>query len=344
MKVKTVVQCVVLVLFMAGVVFFGVFMDKKNAAQGPNYILKMCTQVSDNSIIAEGLREWSEAVYKRTAGDFRIEVFTSGVFGIDEDIIEQAKLGTNVAILTDGGRMANYVREIGIIAMAYIAEDYAELVKITETEIFQEWDSQLVDNGLRILSYNWYDGPRNFFTNRVVNVPSDLNGLRIRTPGSPVWSRSVAALGATPVAMSWGDAYNALQTKALDGVEVQTTSAYPSRIYEVTNIMTKTEHFQLANFIMVGEKWFEKLPQEYQRILMEECTIAAIENAGKNIERALEYESLMETAGSMQINFVDKRPFIEAAERAYRELGLLELRNRVWAEIGKTIEAQNEVN
>jgi len=331
---KNIVQCFLLVLVITAVITFGVFLDRKRAESGPRYILKMSFQVSDTSLIAEGLRAWSDAVYKRTNGDFLIEIFASGVFGIDEDTIEQAKLGANVAVLTDGGRMAYYVQEMGIIGMAYIAENYEELTKITETPTFKLWDARLVENGLKILSYNWYDGPRNFYTNKVINSPSDLNGQRIRTPGAAVWSRSVAALGATPVAMSWGDAYNALQTKAIDGVEAQSTAAYPSRLYEVTNIMTKTEHFQLANFVMVGEKWFYSLPLEYQQILVEECKIAAIENAGKVLQRAEEYEEHMIAAG-MQINDVDKAPFIAAVERAYSEMGLLEIRDRIWSEIGK---------
>ena len=136
--------------------------------------------------------------------------------------------------------------------------------------------------------------------------------------------------------MSWGDAYNALQTRAIDGVEAQSTAAYPSRLYEVTHIMTKTEHFQLANFIMVGSRWFFSLPLEYQQILVEECRTAAIENAGKVLERAEEYERDM-VAHGLQINHVDKAPFINAAERAYREMGFLDIRDIIWNEIGKGV-------
>jgi TRAP-type C4-dicarboxylate transport system substrate-binding protein len=120
---------------------------------------------------------------------------------------------------------------------------------------------------MRILSYNWYDGPRNFYTSKQITAPSDLNGQRIRTPGAPVWAKSVEAMGATPIAMGWNDSYNAMQSTSIDGVEVQSTSAYPARMYEVLKYINKTEHFQLANFIMVGEKWFSTLPADYQKIL-----------------------------------------------------------------------------
>jgi TRAP-type C4-dicarboxylate transport system substrate-binding protein len=294
----------------------------------------MSTQLADTSTLVEGFRAWAEAVMQRTNGGLIIEVYTTAQLGSDEDVIEQALQGANVAVLTDGGRMANYVKDIGIIGMAYIADNYDELKKITETDTFKSWDAELVKEGMRILSYNWYDGPRNFYTNKVINTPADLNGVRIRTPGAPVWARSVASLGATPVAMGWNDSYNALQNKVIDGVEVQSTSGYPSRTYEVTKFITKTEHFQLANFIMCGEKWYTTLPADYQRILMEECKKASIANAAQILAAAENFEKLMVDNG-MTINQINKAPFKAAAEKAYDELGFKPLRDKIWAEIGK---------
>jgi TRAP-type C4-dicarboxylate transport system substrate-binding protein len=329
---KTRVLCFFLIL----AVFTGFFACRKRGGEteGGSYILRMSTQLAESSPMVAGFRTWSEAVKQRTNGRMEIEVYTSAVLGSDEDVIEMALQGENFAVLTDGGRMANYVKEIGIVGMAYIADNYEELTKITETATFKSLDAELVNEGIRILSYNWYDGPRNFYTNKVINTPADLNGVRIRTPGAAVWSRSVASLGATPVAMPWNDSYNALQNKAIDGVEVQSTSAFPSRMYEVTKFITKTEHFQLANFIMVGERWFSTLPAEYQRILMEECKKASVENARQILSVAADFERQMVDNG-MQINLIDKAPFVEAADRAYEELGFKDTRDKFWAEIGK---------
>jgi TRAP-type C4-dicarboxylate transport system substrate-binding protein len=297
-------------------------------------VLKMSTQLNDTSPMVDGFKEWAKAVEERSGGRLKIQVFTSASMGSDEDVIELALLGVNVAVLTDGGRMANYAKEIGIIGMAYIADNYDELRRITETPTFAAWDEELVRNKMRILSYNWYDGPRNFYTNKLVERPGDLRGLRIRTPGAPVWARSVASLGATPIAMPWPDSYNALQSKSIDGVEVQSTSGYPARMYEVTTNIAKTEHFQLANFIMVGEKWFSTLPEDLKTILKEECKKAAVANAAKILDKAGEYEKLMAEKG-MRFNEVDKDAFRAASEAAYKDLGFLELRNKIWREIGK---------
>jgi TRAP-type C4-dicarboxylate transport system substrate-binding protein len=151
------------------------------------YILKMSTQLAPDSIMVQGFNKWAETVGEKTDGVLTIQVYPSAQLGSDEDVIEQAIQGANVAVLTDGGRMSNYVKDIGIIGMPYIADDYAELRKITETPIFNGWIAQLAEqDGIRMLSANWYDGPRNFLTNVPLNLPADLRGQRIRTPGAPV--------------------------------------------------------------------------------------------------------------------------------------------------------------
>ncbi|MCL2018878.1 MAG: C4-dicarboxylate TRAP transporter substrate-binding protein [Oscillospiraceae bacterium] len=300
------------------------------------YILKMSTQLNEADPLVQGLQIWSDKVNERTGGRVVIEIFPSGQFGYDEDVIEQAILGANVAVLSDGGRMSSYVHDLGIIGMAYIADSYDEARLITETEIFSDWERQLAEeDGLRILSFSWYGGERHFLTNKPVKTPADLKGLRIRTPGSPVWAYSVDALGATPVSMGWGDSYNALQTGAIEGVEAQNTASYGGRMFEVTKYINKTAHFQLMNAVVVGEKWFKSLPEEYQAVLIEECKAAAAENALLIEEVGDEYEDMM-VANGMEVVEVDIEAFREASEIAYEKLGFNELRERLYAEIGKS--------
>jgi tripartite ATP-independent transporter DctP family solute receptor len=299
------------------------------------YILKMSTQLAPDSIMVQGFNKWAESVSEKTNGALTIEVFPSAQLGSDEDVIEQAIQGANVAVLTDGGRMANYVKEIGIVGMPYIADDYAELRKITETPVFEDWVSRLASqDGIRMLSANWYDGPRHFLTTVPVTVPTDLNGQRIRTPGAPVWAKSVEAMGATPIAMPWNDSYNAIQSKSIDGVEAQHTASYSLHLYELLKYIDKTGHFQLANFVIVGEKWFATLPADLQTLLVDECKAAAYENAVQIEMTADELEKDMIAKG-MTVIPSDRAAFKAAAEKAYTELGFADLRDQIWQAIGK---------
>jgi TRAP-type C4-dicarboxylate transport system substrate-binding protein len=315
----------------------------QNAASGSGgansaartYTLKMSTQLNETHPMVDGFKEWAGNVAAKTNGGITIQVYPSAQLGSDEDVIEQALQGVNVAVLTDGGRMGNYVREIGIIGMPYIVDNYDELLKIIATDTFAEWENKLVsENGIRVLAFNWYDGPRHFLTNVPVRTPADLKGQRIRTPGAPVWARSVEAMGATPIAMGWNDSYNAVQSKSIDGVEAQHTASFGARLYEVVKYINKTGHFQLANGIIVGEKWFSQLPAEYQKILIDECQAAAAVNARVVEKVADEYERQMVDKGMIVIE-ADRNAFRTAADAAYKVLDFAALRDQIYAEMGK---------
>ncbi|NLK97882.1 MAG: TRAP transporter substrate-binding protein DctP [Epulopiscium sp.] len=302
------------------------------------YTLKMSTQLNEGSPFVEGFKAWAEAVKERTDGKLIIEVYPSAALGSDEDVIEQALEGVNVAVLTDGGRMANYVSEIGIINAAYIGDNYEEMVKITESDTFNGWVEELSSqHGIEVLNFGWYDGPRHFLTNKPIKSPADLTNMLIRTPGADVWSKSIGALGATPAALGWNDVYNGVQTKVIDGAEGQTSASYPARLYEVLKYMSKTSHIQLMNGIIVGEKWFSTLPEEYQTILKEECAKAAAEASKAVMEKATEYEADMAKNGMtiIEADEIDIEAFKKAAEKAYEDLGYVELRQKIYEEIGK---------
>jgi tripartite ATP-independent transporter DctP family solute receptor len=301
--------------------------------QAKKYTLRMSTQLADTNPLVDGLKEWAKNVEARTNGNVIIQVFPSAQLGSDEDVVEQAIQGANVAMISDGGRLANYVQSVGIVGMPYLVDSYEELAKLTSTSLFSQWEEELAKNGVRILSF-WYDGARHFLTNVPVRKPADLKGQRIRTPGAAVWSKSVEAMGATPVAMPWNDTYNAMQTKAIDGCEAQHTASYGLRIYEVIKYINKTGHFIAPPIVVVSEKWYSQLPAEYQVILKEESKKAASENARLIESKIGEYEQMMIDNGMVIIE-PDVAAFKAAVEPVYPLLGYDELRKQLYQEIGK---------
>jgi len=122
--------------------------------------------------------------------------------------------------------------------------------------------------------------------------------------------------------------------KAIDGAEGQNTASYPAKLYEVIKYIDKTAHFQLVNGIIVGEKWFSTLPEEYQKILTDETKAVAAENAKLIQELSDVYEAKMVEEG-MEVVEVDIDAFKAAADKAYDVLGYRELKDKIYAEIGK---------
>lgn len=298
------------------------------------FTLKMSTSQSETHPLVDGFKEWARRVADRTGGNVRIEIFPSSQLGDDEDVIEQAINGLNVAILTDGARMANYVKEMGIIMLPYFSDSYDEFMQVCNSGEFKEWEERLAGEGLKVINFNWTDGFRHFLNNIPARKPEDLASQRVRTGGSPVYIESTAALGATPVAMPLSEVYPAVQQKAIDGVEQQNTANYTLRFYEVLKYLNKTSHILLINGIVCSNTWFEGLPEDYQKAIMEEATAVAKATSQKILGLSDDYEKKMLDAG-MELVEVDMDAFKKAGQTVYEKLGYTGLRDRIYQQIGK---------
>ena len=324
----------VLAVFLAAAAMVGLTFGQLEAAD--KYTLRIGTSQTDQAFITRAYMTLADRLMEKSGGRLEVKVFPAGQLGGDEDILEQAIQGAPVAVNTDAGRTSAYVKETGILMMAYFADNYDECLKVTQTETFKKWEQDLATkHGIRVLAFNFYDGPRHFMTNKPINTPADLKGQRIRTIGSEVCIETLNALGATPVAMSWGEVYNGIQSKALDGCEAQNTSTYPSKIYEVAKFQSKTGHFQLMQAIVCGEVWFKKLPEDLQKLLLDTAREVGVESAKLVMAEADKDEQEMIKAGLTVVQ-PDIAAFKEAVKPAYEKLGFTQLREQLYKEIGKT--------
>ncbi len=195
-------------------------------------------------------------------------MFSGSQLGKDEDVLEQARAGAPVAVLVDGGRLAVFVPELGILGAPYLATDFDEARKVVTSPLFEEWVTRLHDtSGHQILAFNWWQGIRHLLTNKPVSVPADLEGVRLRTPGAPSWIETVRAMGATPTPMGWTEVYSAIKRGVIDGVESQHPATYGQQLYEVIDHITKTDHINLMTGIVTSAGWFDGLSQDQQKIL-----------------------------------------------------------------------------
>ena len=310
----------------------------ESAAEGDDkvYTLKVGTALAETDPIYEGLVEWKESVAEKTDDKVNIEIFGNGSLGDDKDILEQAKVGTNVAVVVDAGRLAEMEPEMGILAAPYVADSYEEASKIVESDLFKGWEEELAQNhNLQVLSFNWYQGDRHLLTNKKIEKPADLKGLKLRTPGAEIWTETISAMGASPSGMAFSEVYPGIQQGVIDGAEAQHPATYGANLQEVVKYITKTSHFQLLTGVVAGADWMNGLPQEYQDIVYEEARSAGQAASEETIGMLDEFEQKMVDAG-VEVNEVDIEPFKEATSVVYEKFdGYTELREEINQILGK---------
>ncbi len=303
---------------------------------GKTYTLKLSTALAESDPTYKGLETFKKSVEERTNGEVKVQIYGGGSLGDDKDILEQAKVGANVAVVVDSGRLAEMVEPMGILTAPYIVDNFDEARKVVMSDLFKGWEDQLSkDHHLQILSFNWYQGERHLLTKKPILKPEDLKGVRLRTPGSPVWLETIKAMGANPTGMAWSEVYPALQQGVIDGAEAQLPAVWGAKLYEIITDISLTRHFQLMTGIVTSEKWFNELPADYQKVLMEE-SLKAGDEASRNTEKSLaDYQKKMEDKG-VKFHEVDVNLFKQKTDVVYDKIkGYRDLRNQINKILGK---------
>lgn len=302
--------------------------NESNSDEGQVYELKLGTVLTENDPVYKGYELLKKNVEERTGGKLIISLYPSSQLGADKDILEQAKLGTNVAVITDSSRLSEIIPEFGIMAAPYVFRNYDEVRAFVDTDLFMEWSDKFSGSGYQLLSFNWYQGDRHFLTNVPVEKPEDLNGINIRSMGSKIAMDSLNAMGCNATPMAWSEVYTGIQQKAIDGAEAQLPAVDGSKLYEVISHIALTGHFQLNTGLVTSEAWFNELPEEFQAILLEESMIAGDFASQLVLDGLAQYQKDMEAEG-VTFHTVDLQPFIDASQVVYEDNNLLELKSQI---------------
>ncbi|PMR72503.1 C4-dicarboxylate TRAP transporter substrate-binding protein [Billgrantia endophytica] len=295
------------------------------------YQLNLSSALSSQDPIVQAMESARQAIEQRSEGELIVNVFPNSQLGSDEDVVEQIRSGANIAILIDAGRLSEYQRELGILSAPYLVEDHSDYDRITSSDLYLGWVEGLAESsGLRLLNYNWFQGSRQMLTQKLIETPDDLRGVRVRTINSPVWVKTIEAMGATPTPLPWSEVYSALQLGSIDGAEAQLTAAEGQNLHEVTSHIALTGHIHLMTGIATSEQWYRSLPEELRTILDEELTKAGEEASQATVDAQDAVRERMEAEG-VTFTEVDVEEFRERVSGVYEELGYDQYREELVA-------------
>lgn len=307
-------------------------------ASAASYNLMFSHTLTENDPYHQAFLNWADAVKERTNGELTIDVYANAQLGAEEDVLEQARMGANIGHNTDFARLGNYVAELSCFNGPYMLESIDEVKAVKELPIYQEWEKRLADEfGIKILSFAYVQGYRNVICNQPVHNPEELGGMKIRTAGAPIWQESVRAIGATPVSLARSEIYSAAQTKAIDGIEDVYTAYANAQLDEVLKVISETHHIYLINVSVCSAAWFDSLPEEYQKILVEEA-----DNAGYAVSQSIQDNADAVRAQLIESGVtvippeeIDIDAFKAAGEKAYEVMGITDAKNAIYEGLGK---------
>ena len=173
------------------------------------------------------------------------------------------------------------IPEMNVFSLPFFINTFDNLDKIENGQAGQAIFAAMEKIGLKPLA--WAENGFRQVTNSKLPIkkPEDLNGLRLRVVGSPIFIETFKALGADPVNMNWGDAQTAFQQGVVDGQENPVGVLIPVQIWQYHKYATFWNYLVDPVIIYWNKKQWDAFPPDIQKAIKE----AAEESA--RFEKAL---------------------------------------------------------
>jgi tripartite ATP-independent transporter DctP family solute receptor len=259
----------------------------------------------------------ADEIKKRTNGKYVIEVFPASTLGKESDINQGLTLGT-VDIIYTGQLFAG--RTYGPLAIGgapYMFRDFAHWNTYRNSSFFRELADgyEKKSDGNHVVTITYY-GERHTTSNKPINKPEDMKGLKIRVPDAPLYTMFPRAVGANPTPIAFAEVYLALQNGTVDAQENPLPTIDAKKFYEVQKYIALTGHITDALLTIVGAPTWKKLPDADKKTFEAVLKEAAERCTKEIVEKEKKLVAEFEKRGKNVVR-VDRKPFREAVMKLH---------------------------
>ncbi len=249
-------------------------------------------------------------------GRLVIQVFPNNQLGSDTDMLSQLRAGAIEFFTLSGLILSTLVPVASINGLGFAFKNYDEVWKAMDGSLGAFVRAAIDTHGLVAFEKMWDNGFREMTTStKPIVTPTDLHGLKIRVPVSPLWTSMFQAFGASPTSINFSEVYSALQTRVVDGQENPLAIIETAKLYEVQKSCSLTNHMWDGFWFLANKRAFGKLPPDLQKIAQDEMDRAAVEERADVAKLNGELQGKLTSQG-LTFNSVDPAAFREALKKA----------------------------
>jgi len=250
-----------------------------------------------------------------------VELYTSGQIFTQEGELAACREGSlDMAYFSDNW-LAEFVPYLSMLGAVYTFSGWEHADRVLNGEIGKKIFEEVAQKtGVRPLGA-FYLGTRQLnLVEKVgpVRKPSDMKGVKLRTPASPAWIALGKALGGNPTPMSFGEVYMGLKTGAVEGQDNPLPTDKNAKFYEVTKYIVLTNHQVGTVWPTINEKKWKSLSKEDQELVIKAIAKAGAACAKQNLDTEAGILDFFRDQGMIIIEDPDRAAFAEYAKNSYQ--------------------------
>ena len=246
------------------------------AAQDKTFLMKISTATLNDSQ-HQWIRMYVAAIEKDSGGRIKTEIYPASQLGSTPRQIEGTQFGSIQAVVLPPEFLVGIDERFEVLSASGLFTSLEQADRVISLPALKTAFLALGANKGLVGVSLFISAPAAILTRKPARHLADFKGIKVRVLASNFQNEEVSRLGATPVAMTLADVMPALQQGAIDGAIATVTSFAPLQYYDAAKYLTETGHYYVFSVTEISRKWFDTLPPDLQKIVIEDGDRAARE-------------------------------------------------------------------
>ncbi len=294
-------------------------------AMAQEYTLRAVANSNENDEDYDGLQVFKSYVEAASNGAIKVDIYMGTQLcsngaeclqGIADGLID-------IYISTSDGASGLFPY-VQVLDLPYILPNDRVAEAVLSGDFVRDLRNQiLTDSGdtMRLMTIGNTGGWRNFAnTERRVQKPTDLAGMKMRTVSADLPQELVRSVGASPTPIPWAELFTSLQTGVVEGTQNGITDIMSMKFPDAgLKYLTLDGHAYMSAFWWMSNDTFTKMPEDIRAIVddgfyqLQQATFASPKR--KSIKA---YEDFVAGGGDLYVpTEEEKEAFVEAAQPVY---------------------------
>ncbi|PXX96267.1 TRAP transporter substrate-binding protein [Halomonas sp. LBP4] len=238
------------------------------AALAADVTLKFGHLANEENIWHQAAVKFKEEVEANSDGRIEVQLYPNEQLGAEMDVINSIQLGTADMTIT-GESLQNWAPKAAMMAVPYAFRDSEHLHAAVSGEIGDQIEAQIAERA-NLVPLAWFErGPRHLTSNRPIEHPDDLDGIRLRVPNVPLFVDTWEALGARPTPMAFSEVFTSLQQSTIEAQENPLSLIESASFDEVQDYVNLTGHVRSWIYVVIGRNKLESMPEDLQEVVFD---------------------------------------------------------------------------
>ena len=238
---------------------------------------KMQVNVGPTFYWGIGAQKFADLVAEKTDGQINIKPYFGSALlkGAQLNSFQMVSQGIIDVAFESTINSSPVIVENNIFSLPFFINNFENLDKLENGETGKAIFKAMEEKGAVGLA--WAENGFRQVTNskKAIHMPADLDGLRIRVVGSPIFIETFRMLGADPINMNWGDAVTAFQQGTVDGQENPVGVLIPVQIHQYNQYATFWNYLVDPLIIYWNKTEWDAFPDDIKAAIKESAELAA---------------------------------------------------------------------